>query len=138
MLRRVWLAVGLIALSFKAAHALEPVNVVIDSVSSTATIRGIDITTQTATSVIISTSMLFRQVCIQNFDQMAYVACSEHVNVSTITATTDALAGTVVAPTVSSNTVAVPTCFAVPAGGNFYCKSASVTRASQVGVTRKR
>lgn len=118
------------------ARALEPATVTIDSVSSTDTVRGIDITTQTATSVIVSTGPLYRQVCVQNLDTSAFLACSENVNVSTLTASN--LIGVVIPPAPTAATPAQPTCMAVAAGSNYYCKSASVTAATRAVIIRGR
>ncbi len=119
-----------------SAHALETVTPTIDSVSSTITISGISITTQTATDVVISTFPLYRQVCVQNFDTSAFLACSENVSVSTLTA--NALAGTIIAPAATATQPATPTCFAVVAGKRFYCLSSSVTASTRAGITRGR
>ncbi len=119
-----------------AAHALEPATVTIDSVSSTETIRGISIATQTATSVIISTASLYRQVCVQNFETSAFLSCSENPSVSTQTASN--FVGTIIAPANTASTPATPLCFSVSAGTNFYCLSSSVSASTRAGITRGR
>ena len=136
MTRRFLLAVAVLLASAVGASALEPVTVTIDSVSSTNTIRGIDISSAPATSVIISTGMGYRQVCIQNFDTSAFLACSENVNVSTQTA--QDLVGTIIAPATAANTPASPLCFSVSAYTNFYCRTSSTTGTTRAGVARGR
>lgn len=135
MTRRLFLAVALI-LSAVGAHALEAVTVTIDSVSSTNTIRGIDISSAPTTSVIISTAQLYRQVCIQNFDTTAFLACSENVNVSSQTAQNHV--GTLISPATSVTQFAAPMCFSVSAGTNFYCRTSSVSGTTRAGVARGR
>lgn len=134
MTRLILLAV--LFLSAVGASALEPVTVTIDSVSSTNTIRGIDISSAPATSVVISTAMLYRQVCVQNFDTTAFLACSENVNVSTQTAQNHV--GTIIPPAPTATTPATPLCFSVSAGTNFYCRTSSVTGTTRAGIGRGR
>ncbi len=135
-MRRFAFAVALLLASATMAQALEPVTVTIDSVSSTVTIRGVDISSAPTFSVIISTSFLYRQVCVQNFDTSAFLACSENVNVSSQTAQNNV--GTIIAPAGSATTPAMPTCFSVVAGNNFYCRTSSVTGTTRAGITRGR
>lgn len=117
-------------------EALEPVTVTIDSVSSTNTIRGIDISSAPTTSVIVSTSVLYRQVCVQNFDTTAFLACSENVNVSTQTAQNHV--GAIIAPAPTASTPNSPLCFSVSAGTNFYCRTSSITGTTRAGIARGR
>ena len=134
MTRLILLAV--LFLSAVGAQALEPVTVTIDSVSSTNTIRGIDISSAPATSVVISTGMLYRQVCIQNFSATSYLACSENVNVSTLTAQNHV--GTILGVAASTSAPSFPTCFSISAGTNFYCRTSSVTGSTRAGIARGR
>lgn len=134
-MRRFIFVLGVIFAATKVS-ALEPITVTIDSVSSTMTIRGIDISSAPTTSVIISTSPLYRQLCVQNFDTSAFVACSENVNVSTLTANN--LIGVIIAPAASTSSPAAPTCVGVPAGSNFYCRTSSVTGTTRAGISRGR
>lgn len=120
----------------RGSFALEPVTVTIDGVSSTDTVRGISITTQTATDVIISTNPLYRQVCVQNFDTSAFLACSDSVNVSTQTALNTV--GTIVAPAATATQPSTPMCFSVPAGNRWYCLSSSTSGSTRAGITRGR
>lgn len=135
-MRRLIFAVALILASAVGVQALEPVTVTIDSVSSTNTIRGIDISSAPTTSVIVSTSLLYRQVCIQNFDTVAFLACSENVNVSSQTAQNHV--GTIIAPAGSATSPAAPICFSVSAGTNFYCRTSSVSGTTRAGIARGR
>lgn len=134
MTRLILLAV--LFLSAVGASAIEPVTVTIDSVSSTNTIRGIDISSAPATSIVISTNMLYRQVCVQNFDTTAFLACSENVNVSTQTAQNHV--GTIIPPAPTAATPATPLCFSISAGTNFYCRTSSVTGTTRAGIGRGR
>lgn len=134
MTRLILLAV--LFLSAVGASALEPVTVTIDSVSSTNTIRGIDISSAPATSVVVSTAMLYRQVCIQNFSSTAYLACSENVNVSTLTSQNHV--GTILGVAASTSAPSFPTCFSISAGTNFYCRTSSVTGSTRAGIARGR
>lgn len=135
-MKRLILAVAMLLALSHEVMALEPVTVTIDSVSSTMTISGINITTQTATSIIVSTAMLYREACVQNLDTSSFLACSENVNVSTLTA--NSMVGVIIPAATSATTPASPTCFSVVAGNNFYCKSASVTAASRATIIRGR
>ena len=134
MMRLIFLAV--VSMLAVRASALEPVTVTIESVSSTDTIRGIDISSAPTTSVIVSTSPLYRQVCVQNFDTTAFLACSENVNVSSQTAQNSV--GTIIAPAPSASSPNAPLCFSVSAGTNFYCRTSSVTGTTRAGITRGR
>lgn len=136
MTRRFLLAVAVLLASAVGAAALEPVTVTIDSVSSTNTIRGISISSATPTSVVISTSIGYRQVCIQNFDTTAFLACSELPTVSTQTAQDHV--GTIIAPAPAANSPASPLCFSVSAYTNFYCRTSSVSGTTRAGVARGR
>lgn len=134
MTRLILLAV--LFLSAVGASALEPVTVTIDSVSSTNTIRGIDISSAPATSIVISTAMGYRQVCVQNFSATNYLACSENVNVSTLTAQNHV--GTIIGVAASTSAPSFPTCFSISAGTNFYCRTSSVTGSTRAGIARGR
>ncbi len=135
-MRRLIFAVAVLLSSAVGAKALEPATVTIDSVSSTMTITGISIASATATSVIVSTFPLYRQVCVQNFDTTSFLACSENVNVSTQTA--QAAVGTILAPAGSATTPSAPTCFSVVAGNHFYCRTSSTSGTTRAGITRGR
>lgn len=136
-MRQFFLVMGaLIAACVQSADAFENNSVVtIHSVQSTSTIQGIAISSSTGTDVIISTGPLYRQICVQNLDNAAYLACSETVSVST--AASNALAGIVVstAPTSGQN---VPSCFEVVAGNAFYCRTSNTAGSSRAVIHRKR
>ncbi len=120
-----------------SVQAMENNSVVtIGSVQSTSTIRGLSIDTAAATSVVISLAPLYRQVCVQNLDLVASLACGDNVSVSTLTASN--LMGVVVPPAASTTTAASPMCFEVVAGRHFYCRSASVTAPTRAVIIRKR
>lgn len=135
-MRGLIFAVFAILAGVRGAVALEPVSVVISGLSSTGTIAGVSIATQSATSVIVSTGAMYRQVCVQNFDTSAFLACSENVGVSTQTANN--LVGTIIPAAATASTPASPTCFSVVAGKNFYCLSSSVTASTRAGIGRAR
>ena len=117
------------------AHAGDFSEPVIFGVTSTITISGVSIATQTATDVVISTNLLYRQVCVQNLDTNAYIACGDTVNVSTTAA--NALAGVQIAKAPAAGP-AIPFCFELVPGKRFWCESASVTAASPASIIRKR
>ena len=107
----------------------------IQAVTSTMTVATVSIATQTATDIVISTAPLYRQACVQNMDAGAFIACSDNVNVSTVVS--QGLFGVYLA----TNTAALPNlpfCFEVVPGSRFYCKSGSVSHASQAVIIRKR
>ena len=136
-MRPLILAVSVILASAVGASALEPVTVTIDSVSSTMTIRGIDISSGTTpTNVVISLTMLYRQVCVQNLDATSHIACSESTLVS-VTASSDN-AGAVIAPASAAGSPSAPTCFSIPAGTAFYCKSSSAAGSTRAVIARGR
>ncbi len=107
----------------------------IQAVTSTMTVATISIATQTATDVVQSTGPLYRQVCVQNQDSGAFLACGETVSVSTIVA--NSLFGVFLA-TNTATLPASPFCFEVVPGSRFFCKSGSVSAASRAVIIRKR
>lgn len=119
-----------------AAHALENVTPTIDSVSSTETVRGIDISSAPATDIVLSTAVLYRQVCVQNLDTSNFLACSDNVNVSTQTSSNGV--GTLIAPAPLATAPATPMCFSIVAGTKYYCRTSSVTGTTRAGITRGR
>jgi len=118
------------------AFALEPVTVTINSVSSTMTVRGLDISSHTATSIVITTAPLYRQACVQNLSTTDWLACGDNVNVSTVT--TNNLMGVIVPAAATVATATTPICFSVVAGNHFYCRTSSVTATSRAVVIRGR
>lgn len=103
--------------------------------ASTMTVSAINISSGVATSVVISTNPLYRQVCVQNLDSVSFLSCSDNVNVSTIQANN--LFG-VYLPTATATTLsAVAPCFEVVPGNNFYCRSAA-SNPSRAVIIRKR
>lgn len=132
---RFILAVALLVMAARA-HALEPVTVTVDSVSSTDTVRGVDISSQTAFDIIISTAFLYRQACVQNLDTSAFLACGDNVNVSTIS--TSNQIGVIIPPAPTIATAATPLCFSVSAGTHWYCRTSSVTGSTRAVIQRGR
>lgn len=120
-----------------SAHALEPVVVTIDSVSSTDTVSGISISSGAPTDIIVSTGPLYRQACVQNFDTTTFLMCGENVNVSTNTSSN--LVGVQIAPAQSTSATAAPTCFGIPAGKRWYCLNSGTTGGNtRASITRGR
>ncbi len=119
-----------------AAHALEPVTVTIDGVSSTNTVSGVDISSQTTFDIIVSTSSLYREACVQNLDTSAFLACGDNVNVSTVS--TSGLIGIIIPAAPTATTPATPLCFSVPAGNHWYCRTSSVTGTTRAVIQRGR
>lgn len=124
---------AVVVLLASAAHADNAVPSIM-AVTSTMTVATISITSATATSVIVSTSPLYRQVCVQNLDSGSFLACGETANVSTITA--NSLFGIYLA-TNTATLPSIPYCFEVVPGNNFYCRSAA-SGASRAVIIRKR
>lgn len=117
------------------AHALDFAQPMINGVTSTMTVSAINISSGVATSVIVSTQALYRQVCVQNLDNLSFLSCGETVNVSTIQANN--LYG-VYLPTATATTLANPyPCFEVVPGKDFFCRSAA-SSPSRAVITRKR
>lgn len=114
----------------------EAVTAVMATISSTRTTVGMDISSAPATNIIVSTTAVWRQACVQNLDITAFLACGENILVSTLTS--HALAGTFISPATSSTTFATPTCFSVLTGSPFYCRSSSVTGTTRASVSRGR
>lgn len=135
-MRQLFLALAMLVMCSVGAKALEQATATIDTVSSTMTIVGLTLSSSTPTSVIVSTAMLYRQVCVQNFDTSAFVACSENPGVSTMTA--NVAIGTIIAPAATATQPATPLCFSVVAGKNFYCMTSSITGTTRIGTTRGR
>jgi hypothetical protein len=136
-MKRFILALALVAGVSVFSSALEPVTATIDTVSSTMTTAGIDISSHTPTSVIVSTRPLYRQVCVQNISTSVWLSCGENVAVSTFT--TSDLIGTIIPAATSVSAPDMPVCFAVPAGNHFYCIHDGALRGpSRAVVTRGR
>ena len=117
------------------AHADNAVTSIM-GVTSTMTVSGISIATQTATSVVISTAPLYRQVCVQNLDWSNFIACGENPSVSTLTAS--GLMGVYLTTATAASLANPPPCFEVVPGKNFYCLSASHSAPSPAVIIRKR
>jgi hypothetical protein len=135
-MRGLILAVAVILAGVSSAFALEPVSVTIDGVSSTDTVRGIDISSQTPTDVIINTGALYREVCIQNLSTAGYLACGDSASVSTTT--TSNLIGVIIPAPPASTTPATPICFSVPAGNRWYCLASYVSGSIRAVIQRGR
>lgn len=136
-MKRILAGLALVILAGSFSFALEPVTVTIDSVSSSMTVRGIDISSSVPTSVIVSTTPLFRQVCVQNISTSTWLACGDNVKVSTIT-TGDGI-GVVIPAAPTITTPYTPTCFSVVAGNHYYClHSADLNGTSRAVIIRGR
>ena len=118
------------------AHALEPVMVTIDGVSSTDTVRGVDISSQTAFDIIVATAPLYREACVQNLSTSGYLACGDSASVSTITSNN--LIGIIIPASPAITTPASPTCFSVPAGNHWYCLGSWVLGTMRAVIQRGR
>lgn len=119
------------------AGAIDFAQPVIYGVTSTVTVSAINISSGAgnATSVLVSTGPLYRQVCVQNLDYASFLSCGDSVNVSTVQASN--LFGIFVA-TASATTLSVyPPCFEVVPGKDFFCRSAA-SNPSRAVVIRKR
>lgn len=101
------------------AVSAEHITATLETLSSTVSVRGYTIATQSATSVIFDTGAAFRFVDIQNLDTGADIACSETSSVMATAAsgTVGFFIGRVVSNVYYSKR------FALRAGQNFYCRS---------------
>ena len=136
MIRSIFWTLTVLLATATGVRALEPVAVTIDSVSSTDTVRGVDISSHTAFDIIVSTLPLYRQACVQNLDTSAFLACSDSLNVSTLTA--NGAIGVVLPAAPTATTPATPTCFSVVAGNRWYCRTSSVTGTTRAVIIRGR
>lgn len=130
-------ALILLLLAVPYARALDFAQPVILGVTSTVTVSAVNISSGAgnATSVLVSTGPLYRQVCIQNLDYASFLSCGDNVNVSTVQASN--LFGIFLA-TASATTLSVyPPCFEVVPGKDFYCRSAA-SNPSRAVIIRKR
>lgn len=109
---------------------------VMQTAISSFTTVGVDITSQTTTSILGGTNNGWRQACVQNLSSTTAIACSENALVSTMTA--NVAIGTIVSPAASTSVYLTPTCFFFHANDDFFCRTFSTTGTSRVGVTRAR
>lgn len=107
----------------------EQVTAVVDTLSSTETVRGISIATQTATSVIVSTTAGYRFVAVQNLDSTFDLYCAERVSVSSTTTSNS------VGIKITANQLVN---FSVRAYTDFFCLSASTSAATRAAIFRGR
>jgi hypothetical protein len=119
-----------------AAHAGDFAEPMILGVTSTMTVSGVSISSSVPTDVVISTGPLYRQVCVQNLDTAAFIACGENIAVSTQAAS--ALMGVYLTTATASTLADPPLCFEVVPGKRFYCESANAAAASRAVIIRKR
>lgn len=119
-----------------AAHAGDFAQPFIVGVTSTMTVSAVSITSTASFDITISTRPLYRQVCVQNQDPAGFLACSDNVNVSTLT--NSGLFGVYLA-TNTATAPAVPFCFEIVPGSKFFCRSSQPDPAtSRAVIIRKR
>lgn len=106
-----------------------PITGVMNTAASTFTVSGVDISSFTGTSVIVSTSAAYRAVCVQNTSASVSLFCGDTANVSTMTA--NSLAGISVSP---ANTA----CFAIAATMDFFCRTGSQSASTRATIVRTR
>lgn len=126
-------ALCVLAFSAHETNALD--QGVIGAILSTSTFMGLTVSSNPATDIIVSTSPLYRQVCVQNLDNGHFLACGDSVNVSS---TLVPGAGGVWITTFTAAVQNAPVCFAVVQGKSFYCRSSSITGGSPVTTIRSR
>lgn len=97
--------------------AWEPSAPSISAYSSTMTITGVSISSSIPTSVLLSTSPQYRDVCIQNPSTYTKVFCGETITFSTTTGNETAL----IFSTSTIGVIAAPYCLPLLPGQNFYC-----------------
>jgi hypothetical protein len=97
---------------------------------------GIDISSAPATSIVLGPNNGWQNVCLQNLDLTNALYCGDSVSVSSIT--TNALIGTIIPPAVDATHPAQPTCFALVAGADFFCRTGSTSGTTRAGVAKSR
>ena len=127
---------AVLMLSGLAAHSGDFAQPMIIGVTSTVTVQGITISSSPATDVVISTMALYRQVCVQNLDTSAFIACGDTVNVSTIQAS--GLMGVYLTTATATSLATYPPCFELVPGKRFWCASAESNATSRAVIIRKR
>ena len=120
---------GFLLLAPRVICAQENASPVVETLSSTQTCRGISISSNPATSVIISTNTLYRYVSVQNNDASLNFWCGDNSNVS------------VSSNTASTGMKVVPGAtvfFAIVPGKNWWCRNDSATSFLWASVCRGR
>jgi hypothetical protein len=105
----------LAALAVSPAMAIDSATPVVSQYSTTMTVRGVTISSWTGTSMVISTSPQYRDICVQNVST-ASLFCADTPNISTITATMNAIQLS------TYSVIPLPYCFPLVPGKNFYCE----------------
>ena len=115
-----------------------PLTSVMDTIGSSVTCVGMDISSQTATDLTDGTAavQVWKQVCVQNLDASNYLAVSE--NVAVATTTTNAAIGTILRAAPTATTPDPPTCFSILAGSPYYARTSKTTGTTRAGVCRGR
>lgn len=94
---------------------------------------GIDISSQTPTDIVVSTTAAWRSLTVYNLNVSSQVNCGESPTVSTVTASA-AIGHTVPAGAVYGN----PWTFFVRPGTLFYCLNSHASAAGRISVLRSR
>lgn len=113
----------------RAARAPEPAQLT-TVVKSSAIVVGVDIASQTATSIIIDRTQMFRWVEVENWNPNGDVVCAENRN--TISTVTAGFSGW----RVSASTGVKH--FDVVPGADFFCQSTCISSGTRVSVMRGR
>lgn len=109
-----------------------PANIV-TTVKSSTTFTGVSAASQTATSVVLDQTQMWRWVEVQNFDTTSPVVCGENaLTISTITAS---LSGYVVAAWANLTTQPPSKKFDIPPASNFFCQCTKTIGGCRVGLS---
>ncbi len=146
-MKNVLVALGLVVSLGMSARATSPITEAVSArppepatktivARSSSTAIGMSISSATPTNVIVDTTQMFSQVCVQNLEVAAYLACSENSAVSI--SSNAAAVGTIIRATPAGFLPDAPTCFPVIAGYPFYCKTSLTTGSTKAAVRRDR
>lgn len=133
-MKKTLLALALLVGAALSAHA--GVEGVIVTAKSSNTVSGLDISSQTTTSVAGGTTGCWSNICVQNLDTTVALYCGENVNVSSVT--TNVLIGTIIAPAPSATSPAQPTCFPITQCTDFFCRTGKTTATTRASVYKVR
>lgn len=103
---------------------------------SSITVSGLDISSQTTTSILGGLNSGWKQACVQNLDTSNALYCGDNVAVSSIT--TNVLIGVIIAPALNATSPAQPTCFNVVENLDFFCRTGNVSGTSRAVIAKAR
>lgn len=97
----------------------------------------LDISSQTATSIVVDTDAGYKRLGIQNLNASQALYCGDSVSVSSIA--TNSAFGFVLPPATSTTAPTIPPVWVnIRAGQNYYCRTGSVVGTGRAVVIRER